>query len=132
MKIPTIKKHQKPIDADIHFKYKCPDVNCSCLHWLSLKETQTKNFKIVCDCGLVFKPKQIQKIKVLYSKSIKKTKTIPAELLEKTIKILTKYGFTSNEITHLCTTHYTKSNSETPEALVKYILQNLENNNEQH
>lgn len=103
-------KYQKPLDCDAHFKYKCPDPNCGFDHWLSLKESQTKNFKIVCDCGLVFRVKRIKKIKILYSEvkedlsknnPIKQSETIqqnlPSDLLQKGCETLIKYGFTKNE-----------------------------------
>lgn len=65
-------KNQKPISLDVHLKYRCPNHNCGYEHWLSLLETQTQNFKIVCECGSVFKPKRINKIKVIYKDNKKK------------------------------------------------------------
>lgn len=109
-------KYQKPIDYDAHLKYKCPDHNCGFDHWLSLKESQTKNFKVVCDCGLVFRVKRIKRIKILYSEPnknlsknnpIKQPKTIkqdlPSDLLQKGCEALINYGFTKNESKDLLT-----------------------------
>lgn len=58
-----MKKRVKPIGYDIHFEYACPNL-CGNKHWLSLKECQEKNFKVVCSCGEVFKPKQIKDISI--------------------------------------------------------------------
>lgn len=53
----TIKKRQKPIDKDIHLKYRCK--KCGIDHWLSLREASTKNFLVVCSCGHTFKVRQV-------------------------------------------------------------------------
>lgn len=60
-------KNVKPIEIDAHFKYRCP--KCGWDHWVSLKEAQTKNFKIVCDCNAIFKPKSIKNISIEYCAS---------------------------------------------------------------
>lgn len=96
----TIHKNLKPTDTDIHIKYECPD--CSAVHWLSLKETQTKGFVIVCDCDNVLKPKRIDSIKILYAKKAKKVNTKQpqnnkSELLSKCVDILDTYGFSKVE-----------------------------------
>ena len=70
--ITKITKNQKPISLDVHLKYRCPNNNCGYEHWLSLLETQTKNFKIVCDCGTVFKPKKIKTLKIIYDELLSK------------------------------------------------------------
>lgn len=131
-----IKKNQKPIDIDAHFKYRCPDKKCGFDHWISLKESQTKNFKIVCDCGYVFKPKQIKILKVVY-KSIKithkaeETKVvdkpkIPVDLLDSSVRLLIDYGFTKEESSLLIQEAYSKHQVTSGGLLVKYVLQNLE------
>jgi hypothetical protein len=109
--MPTIKKKLlRPIDQDIHFKYRCYE--CSLDHWLSIRETQTKGFKIVCDCGQILKVKLIEKIEIVYQKVIKKeippepdkpeelpkkSETIPIDLLSQCCTILLGYGFDITE-----------------------------------
>jgi hypothetical protein len=63
------KKNQKPTEISASFKYTCPNTDCGFNYWLFLREVQTKNFKIVCDCGTIFKPKLIKKIKIVYHAS---------------------------------------------------------------
>ena len=72
------KKNLKPIDVDAHFKYRCPNDDCGSLYWISLKESQTKNFKIVCDdCGSIFIPKRIKDIHInFYEIKLDNTKQI--------------------------------------------------------
>ena len=55
---------QKPIEHDIHLKYKCP--TCDQHHWLAFREAKTKNFKVVFDCNTVFKVKRISAFKIKY------------------------------------------------------------------
>lgn len=61
------KKLQKPIDADIHLKYRCK--KCGMDHWLSFKEASTKDFKVVCGCGVVFKVKRLSGFKFKYKQN---------------------------------------------------------------
>lgn len=135
MKIKTL-KNQKPIDIDVHLKYLCPNTNCGYSHWLSLKETQTKNFKVVCDCGTVFLPKSIKKLKVVYcaTKKIfeKKTKNvitiakedsdISQELLDKAKKTLIAYGFDAIEAESLIKDSYKQKPEQDCVKLVKNTL----------
>lgn len=139
LKMNTIlKKNQKPIEYDIHLKYRCPNSNCEQIHWLSLLEAKTKNFKVVCDCGCVFKPKQIDNIKLLYTKASNKIKekktdnhTIDKHLLLKTTQILIGYGFTQQEANDLIVKTYNKSPTTDCGTLVKNCLIFLgENSNE--
>ena len=65
----TKKKTERPIEIDAHLKYKCPNDSCGYFHWLSLQEAQTKNFKIVCDCGNVFKPKRIKTLEIIFEQT---------------------------------------------------------------
>jgi|694.fasta_scaffold139653_5 hypothetical protein len=131
------KKNQKPIEIDAHFKYRCPKSNCGFDHWLSLKECQTKDFKIVCDCGFVFKPKKISKIKIVYSDiKLADNKEQPAKIIEKPKipvdfkndcgKLLISYGFTKEEAISLCEKAFEKNPVNSSGLLIKYILQNLE------
>lgn len=132
------KKNQKPISIDAHLVYRCPKTNCGFDHYLSLKETQTKNFKIVCDCGFVFKPKRIKKLKIVYfepininepkqnDKTVNNTE-IPIELKNESAKLLISYGFTKNESLELIYKAWLLNSSTIDSAslLVKYIVQNL-------
>lgn len=128
------KKNQKPIDFDVNLKYRCPNPDCSYDHWLSLKETQTKHFKVVCDCGTVFRPKQIARIKIIYTEPAKieviqteekKFVKPPVALVDSCVKLLVSYGFTKQESLELIDKEYNKNNISTPSLLVKHILQNL-------
>lgn len=126
-----LKKNQKPIEYDIHLKYRCPNSNCEQIHWLSLLEAKTKNFKVVCDCGCIFKPKQVSNFKLLYNKQPKPSKIqhnksdetqIDQTLLQKTIQILIGYGFTQQEANDLIVKTYSKSPTTDCATLVKNCL----------
>ena len=89
------KKLLKPIDHDVHLKYRCPE--CSIDHWLSLREAQTSGFIIVCECSNVFKVRTVDKIVVKYKdKKIKRVveeepaiapiETIAPELKEEVVE----------------------------------------------
>lgn len=134
MKKKTILKNLKPIDQDIHLKYVCPNNNCGYYHWLSLQETQTKTFKVVCSCGQIFSPKRILKTKVVYKKlrDSKKHKIEPPTENNKTVdfenkcgKILESYGFSKSESKLLISKAQTDCNFDSPSALLKHILLNL-------
>ena len=138
MKTKQIVKNQKPIDIDLHLKSKCQ--NCSTIHWLSLKEVQIKNFKVVCDCNLVIKPKTIKNIKLLYhKKSIKQQpqknilQEIPLALLEKCVTILIGYGFEKQESEELTKKCYRTNPNINCVDLIKSVLKSFgSNTNEQH
>ena len=60
-------KNIEPVDTDIHVKYLCPNKKCLTICWLTLKETQTKNFKVICDyCDTVFRPKRIKNVQIKF------------------------------------------------------------------
>lgn len=110
-------KNQKPIDVEVNIKYICPNNKCGYDHWISLKEAQTKNFKIVCDCSTVFSPKPIQKISIKYKKRTQKTSVsndqpvvvehnIPPNLLEKSSRVMQTFGFREKEANQLLTEFY--------------------------
>ena len=142
----TKKKNQKPIDIEANLKYRCPKPSCGFDHWLSLKESQAKGFKIVCDCGFVFKPKQISKLKIVYKENtkpivkednspiIKSTQPVPivevpkisVDFQQNCAKVLIGYGFTQSESMLLCEKAFEKNPINHIGSLVKYILQNLE------
>lgn len=131
MKIPN---RQKPIDYDLHLKYICSV--CGDIHWLSFKETSTNRFKVVCDCGHVFGVKQTSKLKINYKshkkikESNKETATpsieeIPIDLLNKSIKILVSYGFTSGEASELLKKFYASNPIKDVSLLIKQSLASL-------
>lgn len=134
-------KIQKPTDIDAHLKYKCP--KCCADHWLSLQETKTRGFKVVCYCGTVFGPKKIKKIKIIYSAIKKiKTETLPADslnksnqeqtvqnhpridnkLLDKCTNVLVGYGFTKQEAKQVLEQAYIDSPTDNLSLLVKSAL----------
>ena len=124
----TKKKLQKPIDQDIHIKYRCPQ--CSQDHWLSYKEASTINFKIVCDCGEVFKVKRVVGFQLKF-KSVKpklvEIPKIPVELLEKSVTLLVSYGFTKTEASELINASYINNPVDDFGTLVKQTLESLRN-----
>lgn len=132
-------KNLKPIEVDAHLKYRCPSSKCGYDHWLSLKETKTKNFKIVCECGSVLIPKQISKLKIVYTEDTIISATKPAEqikIIEKPkipidfksscVRVLVGYGFTKEESVDLCEKAFEKNPVNSSGLLIKYVLQNLE------
>jgi len=138
-----IVKNQTPIDSDIHYKYRCPSSDCNIVHWLSLKEIQTKNFKVVCDCETIFQPKPIKKIKICFLKKqtekqkeitnitqqVKETEVksnIDKEILSKASDILCVYGFTKTEAEDMIVKSYYDNHEEDITLLVKQALKTLE------
>jgi len=120
-------KNQKPVSVDASFKYICPNESCGYDHWLFLAETQTKNFKVVCECGCIFKPKKIDNIKILYSKKKTKPKsdnttTPSADLLNRCCNVLISYGFDKNEAYSLLQITYSKYKIDDPKTLIKQTL----------
>jgi hypothetical protein len=144
----TIQTKVKPINFDIHFEYLCP-VCSSTRHWLSLNECKEKNFKVVCDCGGVFKPKRIKNIDIEYvTKPKLETKTdkpdlteqpsksqqiedlpIPSdldfdldELINDCIVTLCGFGFEKEEARDILIDSYNKSPTKNSTQLVKQTL----------
>jgi hypothetical protein len=145
-----IRKNIQPIEIDAHLRYVCKNPDCGYTHWLSLKETQTRNFKVVCDCGFVFKPKQILKLKIVYSKPktepvvddqkhfvslsalVAQQQDISLDLLNKCIKILVGYGFTKPESEQLLRNSFRQNPVEDCALLIKQTLESFgDNNNEE-
>lgn len=140
------KKNQKPIEIDAHLKYRCPNPSCGYDHWLNLIESQTKNFKVVCYCGQIFKPKQIDKIKIKYCITNKKqtkkeqTQTEPIESIQQPAPVtvtqkpiserllficsrtLMNYGFTKSEAHELLKQSYILNPTEQPLELMNNTL----------
>lgn len=125
-KLKKLSRTQKPIEYDIHLKYPCKQ--CGQSHWLSFNEASTKNFKIVCDCGLVFGVRRVIGFKLQYKqKEHKKSTTIPVDLLEKAVKLLVGYGFTNTEAVDLITSSYLKNPNDDFASLVKQTLASIRN-----
>jgi len=119
-------KIQKPIEYDIHLKYRCK--KCAQDHWLSLNEASTKNFKVVCYCGKVFGVRLVKGFKLKYEPHInKKIAKIPVDLLDKSVKLLVGYGFTNTEATDLIQTSYMKNPNDDFASLVKQTLASMRN-----
>jgi hypothetical protein len=119
-----------PIDIDSSLKYRCTNIDCSQEHWISLREAKTKNFKIVCFCGSILIPKQIKKIKVVYktikqNPSLKKNKSIPQDILDKCVKVLVAYGFTSKESEDLIKQVYIQHQTDDSFFIIKQVLENI-------
>lgn len=123
----------KPISLDAQFKYKCKNSDCESEHWLFLNQVQVKGFKLVCDCGNIYKIRQIENVKIQYSKKIKKTEKEPNDLselvtkvqpeyLKKAYKMLENYGFSNKEAIDLVNKVYDLTNQDNPLLLVKDAL----------
>lgn len=110
----------KPVDTDIHFKYICPNSECLDVHWLSLKESQTSHFRIVCDCGEIFTPRRIENISINYVKP-QKNKTVSLNF-DDAINTLIKFGFSSSESKKMIEEEYNKTGETNQASLVKYVL----------
>ncbi len=123
----------KPIDQDIHLKYRC--VQCCQDHWLSYREASTKNFKVVCDCGKVFKVTRVVSFDIQYE-----TQTVPSQpievvepvvstkhldILEKSAKLLVSFGFSEKEAFALVSDSYKKNAVEDYATLVKQTLESI-------
>lgn len=137
--IPTRKKNLEPIDIDAYFKYRCPNPNCGQDKWINFAEARTKNFKIVCYCGLVIKPKLISKIDITYfeepltTNQKHKQDTIlepPSEIIDKCISALKSYGFTIEESKELVINAYSKNKSDDWKIILKQAIESIGVNNE--
>lgn len=131
-------KNQKPISLDVHLKYRCPNRDCGYEHWLSLLETQTKNFKVVCECGILFKPKVIDNIKIIYKKKKKEqeqpkpiektTSQLNTQLINQAALSLVSLGFSKEEAIDLLQKTYIKQPIDDLSLLIKQTLLELRNN----
>ena len=135
--------HQKPIEHDIHLKYRC--AKCGQDHWLSYLEASTKQFKIACHCGKVFVVKRLSGFKLKYFEKppviiipvvesappvvvdppvLEKPK-IPVDLLNKSVTLLIGYGFTQAEAKELLNSSYEQNPIDDYASLVKQTLKLL-------
>jgi hypothetical protein len=143
------KKSQKPIEIDAYLKYRCPNSKCNHTHWISLKEAQTKNFKIVCDsCDDIFKPKLVKDVIVKHHKKLNKpvetnvsntehiqnpidnSPVISERLLTLCSKTLIDYGFTKKEAYDLLRQSYVINQTEQPFELIQHTLKMIGTINE--
>lgn len=129
-------KIQKPTDLEVSLKYICPNINCRFDHWLFLREAQAKNFKIVCDCGTIFKPKRIKNIEIVYAvkESIEKTVdeqessvTIDEhpDCVRRAINIMVSLGYSKEDAQSHVLEIFTKEKIEDPGVLVKKAVLNI-------
>lgn len=131
-----MRKKQKPIELDAFLRYICNNKDCNTSHWLSLKETQTKNFIVVCTCGRTFKPKKIKKLKIVYDNTKPQEKSkehtnekVPIDIIDKCAKILIGYGFTETESVELLNTSYKKNPTNNCATLIKQVLESIGESN---
>lgn len=120
-------KNLKPIELNLHLKYKCPE--CDVEHWLSLDETKTKEYVTVCYCKTKLKVRPIKSIRIVYSKSgsskpksQKESQAIPVALLESCVKILIDYGYSEKEAKALIEESYVKNPTDNALVVIKNIL----------
>lgn len=71
----------KPVSKDIYYKYIC--TKCGCEHWISHKEACCRNFKIICDCDIIIKPKRILDTKIIYAKKENNTQSLNSTQTQK-------------------------------------------------
>lgn len=119
------KKSQKPTDFEVFLKYGCP--KCGQEHWIKYLQASTKNFKVVCDCGVVFKVKQVVDFKVRYQQTSKKdhsksNTSVPVDILKQCVTILTGYGLDKNEAHALISKAYNTNPVDSVVELVKHSL----------
>jgi hypothetical protein len=144
MKMKQKIQSQKPIKQEVSLLYICTNQNCRNQHWLFLHETQTKNFKVVCECGEIFKPKLISSIEIHYDtskkkkskqkfhipkvpiKPIKQIQGVPVDIMESCVKLLCGYGFTSVESMDLIGKAYSQTEDKTAIGIIKTVLNSLE------
>jgi inorganic pyrophosphatase/exopolyphosphatase len=81
---------------------------------------------------LVFKPKQIKNIKIIYEKPISKRKktediidSIPVDLLNQCAKVLSGYGFDLDEAKELIKQSYNSCKTNDVGSLIKNVLKSF-------
>lgn len=113
-----IKKSQKPTDIEASLKYICPQ--CFLSHWIFLREARIKNYKIVCDCGTILKPKRISELDIVYAKKESKSSpSIPDHILNKCSRILVDHGFSRAESLEFINKAYDTTKSTDISDLIK-------------
>lgn len=135
-------KKVKPIDTSISLIYACP--KCSAHNWISLKAAQTKGYRIVCGCDEVFKPKLVDKIKIIHTQNKQpiKSKTIttaddtknigPTEdIIKRCYTVLSEYGYTKSECEQLISKVYADNPTDNVLVLITLCLKEIGEKNEQ-
>lgn len=113
----------KSIDAS--FEFVCPV--CNNTHWIFLREVQLKKFKIACECGSVLIPKQVKKLKTLYttqkiSKSTDEAVDKNIDIYAKCGTILGSYGYSDTEIQEMLNIAVAKLNTTDIKEIIKYCI----------
>lgn len=133
----TKTKSLKPIEIDAQFKYRCPNTNCGSEYWLFLNQVKVKGFKLVCDCGAVYRVRRVEDIKTIYvakktkpnQETTEKEQPVPIpdtpDHLKKAYKILEHYGFSNKESVELVTKVYDITGCTDAVLLVKDALKFL-------
>lgn len=119
--------NQKPIDYDFHFKYECPNSDCSLHHWLSFLEAKTPQFIVVCDCDTIFSIEPINSIEISYAPT---TEPVVSSLENDCIEALGKYGFSTEESKQIFSKAIIKFPTTDLTSLIRYILQHFGELNE--
>lgn len=118
----------KPIEIDTYLKYQC---DCGLDHWISLRESQTKKFKIVCDCGLVLRIKRVSDVRIKYHKNgrAQKCKSINnvtnTTIVKNCKNALSSYGFSPIEINKLLSAIPNIESINSASTLTKLALSNI-------
>jgi hypothetical protein len=119
----------------------CPAL-CGNKHWLSLRESQQKHFRVVCDCGEVFKPKTIEDITINFTSKtephivnaptqetlITDDLPLPDEtvnfqiFMEECVEMLCGFGFDKKEAKELLEKSYSHKPTKDSTQLVKQTL----------
>jgi Holliday junction resolvasome RuvABC DNA-binding subunit len=125
----------KPIEIQASLRYRCPNEDCGYDHWLFLKEVQTKNFKVVCECGTVFKTKRIKILQTIYDKKqkikkqmdeIKSVDTMDgSSIVSRAINIMINLGYTRKESSKYIKEEYLKSDTNDVSFLVKKAISKI-------
>lgn len=133
-------KNQKPVSIDLSLKYICPNIDCKYEHWLFLRETKIKNFKVVCECGCIFQPKRIHNISIKYIKKHKKKDVdskyhdqnicVNENLIKKATPAIVQLGFTTQEAKQMLSESYLKQPTSDITILIKNTLLETRNNGE--
>jgi len=119
-------KDQKPTDYDISFKYICTD--CGNEHWLFLREVQTKDFKIVCDCSQIIEPALVKDIEILYNSEkeiVTEEFDTPNKMLDSCCKTLSKFGYSETESQEMINQSFQILQSEEPSVIIEYAIKNF-------
>lgn len=135
----------KPASKDIYYEYVCPE--CGCNHWINHKEACTKNFKIVCDCDIIIRPKRIIDTEIVYAQHKKHSSPSPVKPLEDIVdhspdgkeeesilddyvlseasKVLVGYGYEDNEADDLIKKAFELEKQNNISILVKAALKGI-------